>query len=95
MRRTKLIMKSRFNGRIKTMAIIKWAVSLMRYGAGFVKWTKLEIDELDRKTKKVMTMNKELHARSDVDRLYVSRNEGGSGLIGCKLRLKSEENSLG
>ena len=62
----------------------------MRYGAGFVKWTKL--DELDRK---VMAMNKELHPRSDVDRLYVSRHEGGSGLIGCKMRLKSEENSLG
>ena len=65
----------------------------MRYGAGFVKWTKL--DKLDQKTKKVMAMNKELHPRSDVDRLYVSRNEGGSGLIGCKMRLKSEENSLG
>ena len=27
-----------------------------------------------------MTMHKELHPRDDVDRLYVSRKEGGSGL---------------
>ena len=42
-----------------------------------------------------MTMNKELHPRSDVDRLYVSRMEGGRGLIGCKMCVKAEENSLG
>ena len=28
-----------------------------------------------------MTMNKELHPRSDVDRIYVPRKKGGSGLI--------------
>ena len=41
-----------------------------------------------------MTMNKELHSRSDIDRLYVFRMEGGRGLIGCKMRLKAKENSL-
>ena len=29
-----------------------------------------------------MRMNKELHPRSDVARLYVSRKYGGRGLIG-------------
>ena len=66
----------------------------MRYGASIVKWTKSELDEIDRKTRKVMTMNKELHPRSDVDRLCVSRMEGGRGLIGCKMCVKAEENSL-
>ena len=77
------------------MVIITWAVSLMRYGTETVKWTKSELDELDWKSPKVMTMNKELHPRSDVDRLYVSRNEGGRGLKRCKMHLKTEENSLG
>ena len=27
-----------------------------------------------------MTMNKALHSREDVDRLYVSRKEGGKGI---------------
>ena len=84
LRRTKLIMKSRLNGRNKIIAINTWTVSLIRYGAGIVKWTKSKHDEIDRKTRKVMTMNKELHPGSTVDRLYVSRMEGGGGLIGCK-----------
>ena len=67
--RTKLIMKSRLSGRNKIIAINTWAVSLMRYGAGIVKWTKSEPDEIDRKTRKVMTLNKELHPTSDVNRL--------------------------
>ena len=69
--------------------------SLMRYGAGTVKWRKSELNEIDRKTRKVMTLNKELHPRSYVDRLYVSRMEGGRRLIGCKMCVKAEENSLG
>ena len=69
--------------------------SSMRYGAGTVKWTKSELNEIDRKTRKVMTLNKELHPRSYVDRLYVSRMERGRRLIGCKMCVKAEENSLG
>ena len=42
-----------------------------------------------------MTMNKELHPRSDVARLYVSRKNGGRRLIGCENNVKSEENGLG
>ena len=95
LRRTKLIMKSRLNGRNKIIAINTWAVSLMRYGAGIVKWTKSELDEIDRKTRNVMTLNKELHPRSYVNRLYVSRMERGRRLIGCKMCVKAEENSLG
>ena len=56
---------------------------------------KSEVDELDKKTRKVMTMNKKLHLRTDADRLYVSRMEGGRGLIGCKMCVKAEKNSLG
>ena len=48
-------------------------VSLIRYGAVMVKWTKSEFDEIERKTRKVMTLNKKLHLRSYVDRLHVSR----------------------
>ena len=48
-RKVELIMKSRLNGKNKIIAINTWAVSLMRYGAGIVKWTKSELDEIDRK----------------------------------------------
>ena len=35
---------------------------------------------MDQRTRKQMTMHKALHRREDVDRLYVSRKEGGNGL---------------
>ena len=35
---------------------------------------------MDQRTRKLMTMHKALHPRVDVDRLYVSRKEGGRGL---------------
>ena len=41
-----------------------------------------------------MTMAKELHPRRDVTQLYVSRKNGGKGLIGCENSVKSEENGL-
>ena len=39
-----------------------------------------------------MTMNKELRPRSDVARQYVSKENGGIGLIGCENSMKSKEN---
>ena len=60
-RRTKLILKSKLNGRNKIMAMNTWTVSILRYGAGILKWDKSELQEMDRKTRKFMTMNKELH----------------------------------
>ena len=41
-----------------------------------------------------MTMTKELHPRRDVTQLYVSRKNGGKGLIGCENSVKREENGL-
>ena len=35
---------------------------------------------MDQRTRKLMTMHKGLHPRDDVDRLYVSRKEGGGEL---------------
>ena len=36
---------------------------------------------IDRKTRKLFTIFGELHPKSDVDRLYIPRKDGGRGLI--------------
>ena len=46
----------------------------------FLKWTREELKQMDQRTRKIMTLYKALHPRDDVDRLYVSRKEGGRGL---------------
>ena len=53
-RRFKLVMKSQLNGKNKIRAANTWAVSLMRYGAGTVKWNKEELQEIDRKSRKII-----------------------------------------
>ena len=84
------------NGRNKIKAVNTWAVSLLRYGGGVIGWTKEELQSMDRKTRKVMTMDKELHPRSDTARIYEPRKRGGRGLISCKACVRGrEENNLG
>ena len=57
------------------------AVSVVRYGAGIIKWTTEELEKLDRKTRKLLTIHRAFHCRGDVDRLYVKRSKSGRGLI--------------
>ena len=40
LRRLRLILRSKLNGRNKIMAFNIWAASVMRYGAGILKWNK-------------------------------------------------------
>ena len=80
-RRQRLILKSKLNGRNKLAAINAWAVAIFRYWARMIKWKASELKDLNRKSRKSMTMYGGLHRKSDVDRLYVKRKEGGRGLI--------------
>ena len=79
-KRMRKVLKSKLNGGNTIKAINTWAVPVIRYTAGIVDWTRAELDDLDRKTRKVMTANHALHPQSDVDRLYLSRQQGGRGL---------------
>ena len=93
-RSAKLILKSKLKGRNKIMALNTQPVFILKYGRIF-KWNKNELQEMDRNTRKFMTMNRELHSRSDVARLYVSRKNGGRGLIECENKVKGEKNDPG
>ena len=94
-RRLRLILKSKLHGRNKITAINTWAVAIFRYGAGIINWKESELKRVDRTTRKYLTMNGAFHPKSDVDRLYVKRKEGGRGLIGVEQCVRSEENGLG
>ena len=51
-RRLKRVLKSKLNGKNVIMAVNMWAVSVLRYGVGLINWTKLELDNMDRKNRK-------------------------------------------
>ena len=94
-RRQRLILKSKLNGRNKVTAINTWAVAIFRYGEGIIEWKASELKDLDRKSRKTMTKYGGVHPKSDVDRFYVKRKEGGRGSISVERCIREEENSLG
>jgi len=93
-RRVRNILKSKLNGGNIISAINSRAVSVVRYGAGIIKWTKNELEEMDRKTRKLMTMYGAQHPKADVDRLYLKRYDGRRGLLGVEDCVQAEVNSL-
>ena len=80
-RRLRKVLKLKLNGGNLVRGVYTWAVSLLRYSAAFVSWTKNELQAVDRKTRKFFTIYGALHFKSYVDRLYIPRKEGGRGLI--------------
>ena len=75
LRRTRKLLETKLSSRNFTKRINNWAVPLVRYSGPFLKWTRDELKQMDRRTRKIMTMHKALHPRDYVDRLYVSRKE--------------------
>ena len=71
LRRTRKLLETKLSSRNLIKGINTWAVSLIRYSGPFLKWTRDELRQ----------MHKALHPRDNVDRLYVSRKEGGRGLV--------------
>ena len=80
LRRTRKLLKTKLSNRNLIKGTNTWAVPLIRYSGPFLKWTREELEQMDQRTRKLMTMHKALHPRDDVDRLYVSRKEGRRGL---------------
>ena len=59
------------SGRNTIRVINSQDVSLVRYSAGILKWTKDELKVMDKKTerRKVVTINRMYHSQSGTDRL--------------------------
>ena len=73
-RRVKKVIRSKLNGGNMVRVINSWAVSLLRYSGGVVRWTKVELMNLDRKTRKLLIIQDALHARADGSCLYLMRS---------------------
>jgi len=61
------ILQSKLNGHNQIIAINGLAIPAVRYTAGIIHWTINECSDLDRLTRKQMTLHKALHPRADVD----------------------------
>ena len=89
-----MVLKSKLNGKIKITAINAWAVAVFRYEAGIPQWKKSDLKDVDRKSRKTLTLYGALHPKSNVDRLCVTRKDEGRGLMSLERYIKQGENSL-
>ena len=69
LRRTRKVLESKFNSGNLFKAINTWVVSLFRYSAAFIDWTKDKISEIHRRTRKLLTMYKTRNPKDNVHRL--------------------------
>jgi hypothetical protein len=65
--------------RIQAMASL--AVPVLRYRFGIINWCQDELQKLDRKTKKLLSIHGQHHQKAYVDRSYVPRKQAGRGLM--------------
>eukprot|EP00957_Ditylum_brightwellii_P206523 15348826-Ditylum_brightwellii.AAC.1 len=65
-------------------AICAFVILVLHCTFGIIEWTKTELQRLDKKTQKLLTINSMLHLKSSVVRLYLHWAKGGRGLIGMK-----------
>ena len=93
LRRTRKLLETKPFCRSLIKGINTWALPLVRYSGPFLKWTRDELKQMDQRTRKLMTMQKALHPRDDIDRQYVSRNEKEEDLPASKTALTHRYNS--
>ena len=84
-RRLRLELKSNLNGKNNITAKNAWAVAIFRYGVGILYWKESELKEIDRKSRKIMTMYGAL----------ITKKEGGRGPMSMERSANDKENSLG
>ena len=80
-KRRRKVLKSKLNGVNLFHGVNTWAVSLLRYSPTFVSWRKSELQIIDRKTRKLFTIYGALHLKSELDKLYIPKKEGGRSFI--------------
>lgn len=71
-----------------------WVMESFWYGVGIIKWFRGEMKKTD-KTRKMLSVHKAFHLKSDIDRLYLPRRNGVRELTSCQNCIEAEENSLG
>ena len=83
-----MITKSELNAINRTEAINTLATPVVT-NFNIVDWKMEDIRKLDRKTRKLLTVERMHHQRADVDQMYLPGNKGGRGLIQLEIAYKT------
>ena len=62
---------------------------VVQYSFNIINWTLKDLRRIDTKIRKLLTCYKMYHPKTDKDRLYLPRSEGGKSLIQTELTYKT------
>ena len=83
-RRVRKVLETKLNSGNVFRAINTWAVSVLRYSEAFLRWPRFQLEEIDRRTRKLLTMHHGFHSKSSVEPVYLSKSKGGKRMIGVQ-----------
>lgn len=92
--RLRKILKTKLNSKNLTKAINTYACTALTYSFGVVKWTKTDIENLQRKMRTLLTKAQKHHPKSAVERTTLPRSLGGRGLIDIGRQLDQQIENL-
>ena len=88
-RRLIAILHTELNAKNKLEAINTLAIPVVTYSFNVINWNLEEIRRMDRKIRKLLTLNRMHQPKADVNRVYVPRKEGGNGMINLEMCFKT------
>ena len=87
--RIRKIWNSQLSDFNKAVAHNAFPVPTLTSTVGILDWTCKEINQIDIKTRKTLTMSGSFHPNSDTDRLYFCRRDGGRGIRAIRTMYES------
>ncbi|KAL1448670.1 hypothetical protein WDU94_005640 [Cyamophila willieti] len=79
--RLKLILKSQVNSKNMVKAINTYAVPILIYSFGVIRWSNTELEKLNRTIRVSLTQHRSHHPNACIERINTSRKKGGRGFI--------------
>ena len=84
------VLQSELNAKNKLEAISILAIPVVIYSFIVVNWNMEKIKRIDRKIRKLMTLNRLHHPKADVSRMYIPRKEGGQEMTNLEMVYKTK-----
>ncbi|KAI5747836.1 hypothetical protein M8J77_018995 [Diaphorina citri] len=75
------VMKTELNSKNKIKAINTWAIPLLTYTFGILKWSNTDLETMNIKIRTIFTSFRIHHCHSALERIYLPISEGGRGLL--------------
>lgn len=79
--RVHILSKSNLAAKNLIKAINTYAIPILTYSFGIIKWTKTDINNIQIATRTILTKHNCLHPKSAIERVTIKRQDGGRGLI--------------